>query len=111
MTKTRVLVADGLPIFSAGVSNLLIREGTFEVAEAPTLDDAARQVEIAPPDIALIDLDLPPTGGIAAVIPLASVDPEVRTIVCSLNPRRDIVLAAIRAGASGFLDKRVSPAG
>ncbi len=111
MRKTRVLVADGLPIFGAGVRNLLSREGDFEVAEAQTLDDAARQVAIFPPDIALVDLDLPPAGGVAAVARLAAVDPEVRTIVWSLQPSRESVLAAIRAGASGFLHKEVSPAG
>lgn len=111
MNTTRVLVADGLPIFSAGVRDLLMREGGFEVADAQTLEDAAREVALAPPDIALIDLDLPTAGGIAAVAHLASIDPEVRTIVWSLNPSRDLVFAAIRAGASGFLHKGVSPDG
>ena len=112
MTKTtRVLVADGVPIFSAGVRDLLVRESGFEVAEVQTLEEAASQFALDPPDVALIDLDLPPAGGIAAVARLAAVDPEVRTIVWSLNPTRDLVLAAIRAGGSGFLHKGVSPTG
>jgi DNA-binding NarL/FixJ family response regulator len=111
MTTTRVLVADGLAFFSAGVKNVLASEPGFEVTAAQTLEEAARLVALDPPDVALIDLDLPPNGGIAAVVHLADVDPAVRTIVWSLDPSRELVLHAIRSGASGFLHKGVSPTG
>jgi DNA-binding NarL/FixJ family response regulator len=111
MNKTRILVADGLPIFGSGVRNLLAHENDFDVVEARTLDDAVRKVALHSTDIALVDFDLPPVGGVAAVKRLSAVDPELRTIVWSLEPSREHVLAAIRAGASGFLHKEVSPAG
>jgi len=64
-----------------------------------------------PAEIALVDLDLPPAGGVTAVRRLAAEYPALRTIVWSLQPPGEVVLAAIRAGASGFLHKEVSPDG
>jgi two-component system nitrate/nitrite response regulator NarL len=110
MKRTRILIADSLPIFRAGVRNLLSRESEFEVLEAAHLDDVVRLVEADCPDIALIDLGLPPTGGVAAVAKLSATCPT-HTIVWSFEASREIVLAAIRAGASGYLHKEISPAG
>ena len=67
MRRTRILVADPLRIFRAGVRNLLARESDFEVIEAGTLDEVLAAVEHDCPDVALIDLELPPLGGVAAV--------------------------------------------
>jgi DNA-binding NarL/FixJ family response regulator len=111
MTKTRVLVADGMPMFGAGVHGLLARQDDFKSAQALTLEDALREVALFAPHIVLVDLDLPPSGGVAAVGRLTAIDPDVDLIVWSLQPSRGSVLAAIRAGASGFLLKDVSPAG
>jgi DNA-binding NarL/FixJ family response regulator len=110
MTRTRVLVADSLRIFRAGVRNLLARESDFRVAEAGTFDEVLQAIEHECPDIALIDLDLPPFGGVAAVQRLER-QCATHTIVWSFEPSRETVLAAVRAGADGFLHKNIKPEG
>ncbi|MGH3000513.1 MAG: response regulator, partial [Gaiellaceae bacterium] len=110
MNRTRVLVADSLQIFRAGVRNLLARESDFEVVEASTLDEALAAAEHSSPDIALVDLELPPLGGVVAVQRLAK-RCSAYTIVWSFEPSRETVLAAVRAGAHGFLHKEISPDG
>jgi two-component system nitrate/nitrite response regulator NarL len=110
MRRTRILVADPLRIFRAGVRNLLARESDFEVVEAGTLDEVLAAVEIDCPDIALIDLELPPLGGIDAVQRLAR-QCSTYTIVWSFAPSRETVLSAVRSGAHGFLHKEISPEG
>jgi DNA-binding NarL/FixJ family response regulator len=110
MRPTRILVADSLPIFRAGVRNLLTRESDFDVVEAASLEDVLRAIRDECPDIALIDLNLPPAGGVAAVARLSSTCPT-HTIVWSFEASRETVLAAIRAGASGYLHKEISGAG
>ena len=62
------------------------------------------------PDIALIDLELPPFGGIAAVQQLAKRCSSY-AIVWSFEPTRETVLAAVCSGAHGFLHKEISPDG
>jgi two-component system nitrate/nitrite response regulator NarL len=108
--RTRILVADSLAIFRAGVRNLLARESDFEVVEAGTLEEVLAVVEDECPDIALIDLELPPLGGVVAVQRLARLCSS-HTIVWSFDPSRETVLSAVRAGAHGFLHKEISPDG
>ena len=110
MRRTRILVADSLQIFRSGVRNLLARESDFEIIEADSLDELLHAIEHDCPDIALIDLELPPAGGVAAVQRLAK-RCSTYTIVWSFEPSRETVLAAVRAGAHGFLHKEISPEG
>ena len=110
MRRTRILVADPLRIFRAGVRNLLARESDFEVVEAGTLDEVLAAVEHDCPDISLIDLELPPLGGVAAVQRLAR-RCSTHMIVWSFEPSRETVLSAVRSGAHGFLHKEISPEG
>ncbi len=110
MSRTRILIADSLRIFSAGVHTVLARESDFTVVEAGALDDVLAVIDNDCPDIALIDLELPPLGGVAAVERLAK-RCSTYTIVWSFGPTRETVLAAVRSGAHGFLHKEISPEG
>jgi DNA-binding NarL/FixJ family response regulator len=107
---TRILVADSLRIFRAGVRNLLARESDFTVIEAGTLDEVMKAIVEDCPDIALVDLDLPPFGGVEAVEKLAG-RCSTYTIVWSFEPTREVVLDAVRSGAHGFLRKEISADG
>jgi DNA-binding NarL/FixJ family response regulator len=108
--RTRILVADPLRIFRAGVRTLLERESDLEVVEAGTLDEVLAAMDGDCPDIALIDLELPPLGGVAAVKSIAR-QCSTYTIVWSFEPTRESVLSAVRSGAHGFLHKEISPDG
>jgi two-component system nitrate/nitrite response regulator NarL len=107
---TRVVVADSLTIFRTGVKDLLARESDFEVVEAASLEEIVRAIDCACPDIALIDLELPPFGGVQAVSRLAQ-RCDAHLILWSFHPSRETVLSAIRAGAGGYLRKDISPEG
>ncbi len=110
MRRTSIVVADAGPIFRAGVKHLLGRESDFEVFEASTLAELAQTLEQRAPDIALVDLELPPTGGVEAVAQLAPRH-EARMILWGFEAPSGVVLAAVTAGAKGFLPKQISPAG
>ena len=110
MTRTRILVADSQTIFRCGVSNLLARESDLEFAEATDLDGVKAVVAEGCPDIALVDAELPPAGGVAAVQWLQA-HCAAQSIVWSFEPTRETVLAAVRAGAAGYLRKEISPQG
>ena len=110
MTRASVVIADPLTMFRSGVRDVLGRENDFAVVEASNLKeliDAASRTSV---DIALIDLDLPPSGGIAAVRRLSKFS-SLHTVLWSFAPDRATVASAIRAGASGYLNKEVSPDG
>jgi DNA-binding NarL/FixJ family response regulator len=105
----RILLADDLETLRSGVRDILLRESDFKVSEARNLDELRAAVTRYSPDIVLVDLDLPPSGGIAAVAELQL--SATSCILWSLGPNRATVLEAIRAGARGYLDKEISPQG
>jgi two-component system, NarL family, nitrate/nitrite response regulator NarL len=108
--RTSIVVADSGAIFRAGVRHLLGNESDFEVFEASNLAELSEALEESEPDIALVDLELPPSGGVGAIAQLAPLH-EARMIVWGFDATNDLVLASVTAGAKGFLAKEISPAG
>lgn len=110
MRRTRILVADPSPMFRSGMRALLVRESNFEVVPVANLPELLEAIALDCPDIALVDLDLPPGGGVEAVDELAE-RCSCHTIVWSFAPSKETVLQALMVGAIGYLDKRTSPRG
>ena len=102
----RVVVADALGVFRAGVRNVLVREGDFEVAEAATLEQLVSIVEARCPDVVLVDLNLPPAGGIEAAREVASRCSSA-VILWHFDFSHEEVLEAAAAGAHGILRKEI----
>jgi DNA-binding NarL/FixJ family response regulator len=92
------------------VRGLLTANSDFEIAEAVDLSEVLEAVADDCPDIALVDLELPPDGGLEAVARLSERGCSC-TIVWSYGPSRETVFDAIRAGAGGYLDKTISATG
>jgi DNA-binding NarL/FixJ family response regulator len=107
----RVALADPFPVFRLGVSAILSETGEFEVSEATSLDELEELLAVEPPpDLALVDLDLP-TSPADAVALLCQND--VAPVMWSKRDRlsADLVFELVRAGAVGVLTKEISPAG
>jgi len=110
----RVLIADDQPLIRAGLRGILELEGDFEVVgEAST---GAQAVELArdhPVDVVLMDIRMPEMDGIEATAAICA-DPRlagVRVLVLTTFETDEHVLAALRAGASGFMGKGAEPQG
>lgn len=80
------------------------------VGEAATAEQALELVPLVHPEIVLLDLVLPGMPGIAAVQRLRETHPDVKVVVLTSFAGADSVLAAVRAGVSGYLLKDVGPA-
>ena len=89
---------------------LLAGERDLELVEAADAEQLARVVAERRPDVVLIDLNLPPDGAFAALRRALDICP-VRAVIWSFEPTAATVLAAIRAGAVGYLRKETSPDG
>jgi DNA-binding NarL/FixJ family response regulator len=105
----RLVVADPSPIFRSAVKSVLEEEGGFEVEYAASLDELLAVSAEREPAVALVDLDLPAEGGIAAAAALAQRH-ATRAIVWSYRPQARVVLDAMRSNASGYLSKEVRSA-
>jgi len=106
VTALRVLVADDQKVIRDGLSVLLgLLPGIEVVGTAVDGDDAVRQALDLVPDVVLMDLQMPNCGGVEATRRLALLEPRVSVVVLTTYSDNQSVLAALRAGARGFLTK------
>ena len=108
MTPT-VLIADDHPLTRDALTSLLAGNGFDVVGEA---GDGAHAVERAcalQPDLVLLDLSMPDVDGLAALPELRAAAPNAEVVVLTASGTEDDLLAAIRAGAAGYLLKTEPP--
>jgi len=104
----RVIVADDHPIFRQGLVRSLSESPDFEVlGDAATAPEAVALAEATGPDVALLDISMP-GGGIAAAAAIARSCPRTRIAMLTVSEDEDDVLAAMKAGATGYVLKGVS---
>jgi len=104
----RIVVADDHPLFREGVvTSLGSNPGMFVVGQAETAEEAVRLVREELPDLALLDITMP-GGGIEAARKIASACPATRIVMLTVSEDEDDLLAAMKAGASGYVLKGVS---
>jgi DNA-binding NarL/FixJ family response regulator len=104
----RVMVVDDHPIWRDGVARDLSERGFAVVATAADGPAALRIVPAARPHVVLMDLHLGGSSGVATTRRIIEDWPEVRVLVLSASGEHADVLAAVRAGASGYLTKTAS---
>ncbi|HET7677916.1 MAG TPA: response regulator transcription factor [Candidatus Limnocylindrales bacterium] len=104
----RVQVVDDHEIVRQGLVALLDRRPGFQVvAEAGTAAEAVEAARRFRPDLVVMDVRLPDGSGIEACREIRAELPETRVVILTSYPDEEAVLAAIVAGASGYLLKQV----
>jgi DNA-binding NarL/FixJ family response regulator len=104
----RIVIADDHPAIRLGVRMALIRGGFDVVGEAADCDGAVSAVLRESPDVCLLDIRMP-GGGIEAARRLAQAGTSALVVMLTVSSSTDDVLAALRAGAVGYLPKDTSP--
>jgi DNA-binding NarL/FixJ family response regulator len=111
-TLIRVLVADDQELVRGGFRLILERAGMLVVAEAADGQQAVDLAREHSPDVVLMDIRMPRMDGIeATTVLLAGAEPRPRVLALTTFDLDEYVYQAVRAGASGFLLKDVSPDG
>ncbi len=111
MVPVRVLLVDDDALVRAGLR--LILSSADDIHVVGESDDGAGAVEAVRrhrPDVVLMDIRMPQMDGIAATAALRRLDPAPQVIVLTTFQADEQVVAALRAGASGFLVKDTPPA-
>ena len=111
MTAVRVVLVDDHALMRQGISTILSAQPDLEVVgEASSGEEALEVVRGTRPDVVCMDVEMPGMGGLEATRMLVA-DPAVTAQVLMLTTfeREDYLLAALEAGASGFLLKNARP--
>jgi DNA-binding NarL/FixJ family response regulator len=102
----RVVVADDHPVYREGLAMVLgSLPGVTVVGEAGDGHEAVALTEALRPDVVLMDLSMPGLGGVEATRRIMASTPGVQVLVLSMHEGADSVVAALRAGARGYLVK------
>lgn len=102
----RIVVADDHPIVRAGIVGLLeTATGIEVVGEAADGAEAVALAEAERPDLVLMDLRMPGVDGASATARIVAAGTGTRVLVLTTYETDDHILAAIEAGASGYLLK------
>ena len=102
----RLLIADDHEIVRNGLRVLLETETDFDIVdEAADGLEAVQKYRLLEPDILLMDLAMPHKTGVEAIEEIIAENPYAKILVLSSYSDDEKVLAAIKAGASGYLLK------
>jgi DNA-binding NarL/FixJ family response regulator len=101
----RLMVVDDHPIWREGVARDLAEAGHQVVATAADGPAAVRRAAAVRPEVVLMDLQLPLGSGVEATREILAADPAARVLVLSASGEDADVLAAVKAGATGYLVK------
>jgi DNA-binding NarL/FixJ family response regulator len=107
---TKILLVDDHALFRMGMRGLLEREPDFViVGEAEDSRGAVDAALDTTPDIVLMDLSIPPPGGIETTQRIKRELPSTGIIVLAASEDEEALFGAIKAGAAAFILKDVGP--
>lgn len=109
-SKTSVVVIDDHPLFRKGVADLIRMEPSLRlVGEAADGESGVRVARETDPDLILLDLNMKGWNGLQTLERLRALDLDARVIVLTVSDSEEDVVAALRAGADGYLLKDMEP--
>ena len=102
------MLADDHRMLREGLRRSMTDQGFDVVGEARDGDEAIRLAEELQPEVILMDVTMPEVDGVEATRQIRLAQPEVRIVMLTMHADQEVLAAAIRAGASGYLVKDCS---
>jgi DNA-binding NarL/FixJ family response regulator len=102
----RILIAEDHTILREGLRALLSSDPDIEiVGEAENGRDAVRLVRVLLPTLVLMDLSMPGTNGIEAIVEIKKGFPETKIVALTVHKSEEYIREALQAGADGYVLK------
>lgn len=106
----KILIVDDHPIVRQG-----LRQSLSECPDITVLDEAGdgvmalNKISTSPVDLVLLDISIPGRGGIEILKDIKMNYPKLPVLILSMHPEDQYGVRAIKAGASGYVNKASSP--
>lgn len=102
----RIFISDDHAMFAEGLESLLAGEADFDlIGKAGTAEDTLRKVTANPPDVLLLDINLPDQSGLEVCKQLRTNLPDVKIMALSMFSDESYISAMLGLGAQGYLLK------
>jgi DNA-binding NarL/FixJ family response regulator len=104
--RTRVVLADDHTLVRSGLRRILEAQPGFEVVgEAGDGAEALRLARTTAPDVTVLDLNMPGTGGLDVLKDLKAARPAMKVVVLTMHAGREYLARAMKGGADAYLLK------
>lgn len=108
MARQRILIVDDHEVVRLGLRSLLDKHPDFEVvAEAGNGREALELVEAHKPTVVVLDIRLPGMSGVEICSLITEKNPDINVIMLTSFAEDEMLFAAIRAGAAGYVLKQI----
>lgn len=108
--RISIVIVDDHPLFRQGLGQLLRSLPQFHLlGEAANGNDGIALVKRLHPDMLLLDLNMKGVGGLDVLKAVKAVDLDTRVVMVTVSDRAEDLVAALRAGADGYLLKDMEP--
>ena len=108
--KIKILIADDHPLFRQGIKQILELEKDITViAQASNGSEAIQLAMEHKPDVILMDINMPGTGGLQAIEEIKAENIESRIIVLTIHEDREYLIKTLQMGAEGYVLKDAEP--
>ncbi|MGE5321101.1 MAG: two-component system response regulator NarL [Hyphomicrobiaceae bacterium] len=105
-----VLIVDDHPLFRKGVIQLIQAAPEFRfIGEAPSGKEGIALAQSLHPDMILLDLNMKDMGGVEVLKAIKDADLDSRVIMLTVSDQAEDLMAALQAGADGYLLKDMEP--
>ncbi len=112
MKKYSIVIVDDHLLFAQSLDSLVSSFGdykvTFHATNGKNLIDKLEQTN-EPPDVILLDINMPIMNGIETMAWLKENRPELKTIALSMDDSEETIINMLRLGAKGYLLKDIHP--
>ncbi|MDP9311697.1 MAG: response regulator transcription factor [Chloroflexota bacterium] len=104
-----ILIVDDHPLFRQGVRYSLQEEHDLKVVgDAASAEEALQFVSVTPPDVMLVDLNLPGIDGLELTRQIHRTYPSLGVVMLSMHESDEQAFNALRAGAAAYYSKEIS---
>lgn len=102
----RILVADDHPVVRSGLRQMFDKDPELRITgEATTSQQVVEQVRRGQWDVVILDLALPPDGGMEALKQIKELAPKLPVLILSIYPEEELAIRMLRLGADGYVTK------
>lgn len=110
LEKQSVVIVDDHPLFRRGLTQLLAALPRFTLlGEASCGKDGIELVKRCRPDLLLLDLNMRDMSGLDVLREIKNCDLDTRVVMITVSDQAEDLIAALRAGADGYLLKDMEP--